>query len=111
MSQDGPRKTFSVYVIRLSSEVLAKRKFAKENPGHDPRKPCVYVGMTGLTPEARFARHKADIQACDLVRDFGEELIPRQYEKFNPMTYDEAKAMEVELARRLRKRGYAVWQK
>jgi hypothetical protein len=44
------------------------------------------------------------------VKAFGVALVPRLYARFNPMTYEQAKAMEVELARRLRNRGYAVWQ-
>ena len=105
-----PRR-YSVYVIGLNRAVLAKRRFLAENPQYNPNKPCVYVGMTSKTPEERFQCHKAGIKACKFVLDYGEYLKPRHYRKLNPMTYDEAVAMERELARRLRKRGYAVWQK
>jgi len=33
------------------------------------------------------------------------------FQKYNPMTYEEAREMEVNLAKDLRRRGYAVWQK
>lgn len=86
------QKTFSVYVIGLNRAVLSDRKFASENPQHKPEKPCVYVGMTGLTPEVRFFRHQIGIQACRLVRRYGENLKPRLYLRFNPMTFWRLKA-------------------
>jgi predicted GIY-YIG superfamily endonuclease len=100
-----------VYVIRLDNAVLREPRFAKENPQHDARKPCVYVGMTGLSPEHRFANHKAGNKANRYVERYGVGLIPRLYARYNPMSYEEATAMEKELASRLKKRGYAVWQR
>jgi hypothetical protein len=32
------------------------------------------VGMTGLSPEQRFANHKAGIKASSIVKRFGERL-------------------------------------
>jgi hypothetical protein len=66
--------------------------------------------MTGLDPDVRFDRHKADIQANRFVRDYGLRLLPQLYEVFNPMPYDGAADMEVELGIGLREMGYAVWQ-
>ena len=40
----------------------------------------------------------------------GMRLLPQLYERYNPMTYKEAQAMEVELGIRLRALGYGVWQ-
>lgn len=37
-------------------------------------------------------------------------LVPRLYEMYNPMPYDAARDMEVELAIALRDKGYGVWQ-
>jgi predicted GIY-YIG superfamily endonuclease len=68
-----------------------------------------YVGMTGLTPEARFANHKAGVKAASVVRRFGERLVPRLYAHLNPMPYEKAVWMEVELAESLRKRGFQVF--
>jgi hypothetical protein len=82
----------------------------KANPGYKPGKPCVYVGMTGLDPDVRFDKHKAGIQANRYVQRFGLRLLPDIYEAYNPMTYDDARAMEVELAIDLRSGGYGVWQ-
>jgi len=101
----------NVYVIELNPEVLGDRKFTAANPDHRRDKPCLYVGMTGLEPEVRFANHLAGIRFARLVKRFGVRLRPRFYAHLNPMTFENAKKMEVELARRLRKRGFAVWQK
>lgn len=100
----------SVYVIELDPAVLNVRRFLKANPERDITKPCVYVGMTGLTPEARFAKHKAGIRANRFVQQFGVRLLPRLYAYANPMPYEAAREMEVELAIALREEGYAVWQ-
>lgn len=100
-----------VYVVELDPAVLADRSFASENPDRRADKPCLYVGMTGLSPEERFERHKRGIQASRIVKRFGVRLRPRLYKHFNPMTYADARAMETELARRLRRRGFAVWQR
>jgi hypothetical protein len=105
------QKRFNVYVIGLNRAVLTHKKFLRENPQHLADKPCVYVGMTVLSPEERFQKHRTGIQACSFVTKYGECLKPRLYRRFNPMTFEEAQFMERELARRLRNRGYAVWQR
>lgn len=100
----------SVYVIELDPAILNLARFRKSNPNRDMLKPCVYVGMTGLTPEKRFANHKAGIRANTYVQRFGLRLLPQLYAYANPMPYDAARDMEVELAIALRAQGYAVWQ-
>lgn len=100
----------NVYVIELCDDVRHEPKFMAANPDCRLDKPCLYVGLTGLTPEERFARHKRGQQASRIVKRYGVKLRPRFYTRFNPMTYDQAAAMEKELARRLRNRGFGVWQ-
>src|SRR6266436_83108 len=39
----------NVYVVLLKPEVARYPKVLRQNPKRDPAKPCVYVGMTGLT--------------------------------------------------------------
>jgi hypothetical protein len=68
-----------------------------------------YVGMTGLSPEERFANHKKGYKAAGIVKRCGERLVPRLYTHLNPMPYAKAVAMEVALADSLRKRGYIVY--
>jgi hypothetical protein len=99
-----------VYVVELDPAVLNLARFRKANPERDMLKPCVYVGMTGLTPDARFAKHKAGIRANAYVQRFGLRLLPKLYAYANPMPYEAARDMEVELAIGLREEGYAVWQ-
>ena len=101
---------YHVYVIELSAEAWNVAGFRKANPGYMHAKPMVYVGMTGLDPDRRFDKHKAGVQANRFVRDFGVRLLPQLYEVFNPMPYEGAREMEVELAISLREAGYAVWQ-
>lgn len=99
-----------VYVIELDPRVLNLARFRAANPDRDMLKPCVYVGMTGLTPEQRFAKHKAGIRANSYVQRFGVRLLPKLYAYANPMPYEAAREMEVELAIALQEEGYAVWQ-
>ena len=104
------RKHHKVYVIELSKDVLFEGKFKKCNPNYITGKPCVYVGMTGLDPDVRFDKHKAGIQSNRYVMQYGLRLLPDLYEGFNPMTYDEAATMEVEIGIDLRSAGFGVWQ-
>ena len=100
----------NVYVVELDPAVLNIARFRNANPGRDMLKPCVYVGMSGLAPEERFAKHKAGIRANSYVQRFGLRLLPKLYAYANPMPYNAARDMEVELAIALRAEGYAVWQ-
>ena len=104
-------KRHNIYIVELDKKVLEDRKFTEANPNYNPAIPCVYVGLTGLTPEERFANHKAGIKANKYVKQYGIRLRPRLFSKYNPMTYEEAQTMEVSLASRLRRKGYGVWQK
>lgn len=101
---------YHVYVVKLDGAVLNHAKFRDANPGHNPLKACVYVGMTGLSPEARFRDHKRGHKANSYVRRYGVKLLPHLYERYNPMTYREAVAREQLLAEHLRTLGFAVWQ-
>lgn len=104
------RYHYHVYVVELSRDVLYEPRFKKANPDYLPSRPCVYVGMTGLDPDVRFDKHKAGIQSNRFVKEFGLRLLPELYEMYNPMPYDGARDMEVELAIGLREAGYGVWQ-
>ncbi len=106
----GRRNHYHVYVIELSKDVLYEGRFKRSNPDYVPGKSCVYVGMTGLDPDVRFDKHKAGIQSNRYVKQFGLRLLPELYEVYNPMPYDGARDMEVELAISLREAGYGVWQ-
>jgi hypothetical protein len=98
----------NVYVVLLGPAVSRIRKVCAENPSRDPKKPCVYVGMTGLPPEQRFANHKAGVKAASLVKRYGLRLLPELYEHLNPMPFEAAANMEKDLAEDLRHAGYTV---
>ncbi|HEX9728771.1 MAG TPA: hypothetical protein VGA37_09735 [Gemmatimonadales bacterium] len=101
---------YSVYVVELDPSVLERQRFAERNPHYRAGKPCVYVGMTGLAPERRFANHKRGYKANRYVRDYGWHLRPDLYPDGSPFSYREAQSVERDVARELRAIGYAVWQ-
>jgi hypothetical protein len=97
--------------VELSKEVLKDARFLEENPQYVDGKPCLYVGMTGRTPDERLQQHLSGKRSSSRVRKHGRWLRRKMYERYNPMNHDEAAKMEVELANQLRNKGYAVWQK
>ncbi len=98
----------NVYVVLLEPAAARIRKVLLANPARDPKKPIVYVGLTGLTPQERFANHKSGIKSSSLVRRFGIRLLPELYEHLNPMPYEAAAQMEKDLTEDLRRAGYTV---
>ena len=103
-----PEQHHHVYVVLLDSAVGKFRTVRAANLARDRKKPCVYVGMSGLTPEERFANHKAGIKAASVVTRYGIRLLPELYEHLNPMPFEAAAQMEQDLAEDLRRAGYAV---
>ena len=95
------RRRYYVYVVELDDAVGARRH---------PRYPSLYVGQSAVPPTERLRQHKEGYRSSRYVRKHGKHLRPRLYRRFNPMaTREEAVAMEQELARRLRNRGYTVY--
>ena len=99
-----------VYVVELDARAWNEPRFRKANPDHQLCKPLVYVGMTGTDPDRRFDMHEAGFKANRFVQLYGLRLLPALYEVYNPMPYEAAREMEVELAIALREAGYGVWQ-
>jgi len=98
----------NVYVVLLDRAVGRMRKVRRVNPQAAPDKPCLYVGMSGLAPEVRFEHHKQGDKASSFVRRFGVRLLPEFYAHLNPMPYEAAAQMEMDLAEDLRQAGYTV---
>ena len=98
----------NVYVVLLAPAVGRIGKVRAVNPDRDPKKPCVYVGMTGLKPEERFANHKAGLKDAAIVKRYGIRLLPELYAHLNPMPFEAAAQMERDLAEDLRQAGYTV---
>lgn len=68
-----------VYVALLDTAVAKFRKVRALSPNRDAIKPWVYVGLTGLSPNVRFANHKARIKSSSLAGRFGVKLLPELY--------------------------------
>ena len=97
-----------VYVVLLDPAIARHRSILRVNPKRNPTKPCVYVGMSGLPPEHRFENHKHGYKAAWVVEKYGVRLMPELYEHLNPMPYEAALQMEMDLAEDLRSEGYTV---
>ena len=95
-------------MVLLAPAVGRSRKVRLLNPGRDPKKPCVYVGLTGLTPEERFANHQQGVKSSLYVKRHGIRLLPELYRHLNPMPYEAAAQMEKDLTEDLRRAGYTV---
>ena len=95
-------------MILLDDAIAKHPSILRLNPNRDPLKPCVYVGMTGLAVDHRFANHKKRYKSAWVVRKYGVRLMPELYEHLNPMPFEAAVQMEVELAEDLRADGYTV---
>ncbi len=106
--QQQPGHHHNVYVVLLDAAVGKLRRVRAGNPKRDPKKDCVYVGMTGLTPEERFVNHKSGIKDAFVVKRYGIRLLPELYEHLNPMPFEAAVLMEKDLAEDLRREGYTV---
>ena len=98
----------NVYVILLRDTVAKHPSILRLNPKRDPTKPCVYVGMTGIPVDHRFENHKHGYKSAWVVRKYGTRLMPELYEHLNPMPFEAAVQMELELAEDLRAAGYTV---
>lgn len=104
------KRTYNVYVIELSRDVLERTKFLEANLFLRADKPCVYVGSTYLTPEKRFQQHLDGYKSNRYAHEYAIELMPHLYQDLQGFeTRKLAEQAEVELAESLRERGYAVW--
>ncbi len=111
------KATHSVYVVELNKKVWTDSwKFRAANPHYRGVKECLYVGMTGLTPQERYKKHKTGARSKKgykissfYVEKYGTFLRSSLYNGYNPMNRIEATKMEKWLAEDLRKKGYAVW--
>ena len=108
-AESWSRGRHSIYAIELDPTVWNHRAFRTRNPG-GASGGCLYIGVTGLTPERRFARHQAGTQSARFVRTHGVRLRLDLVEGFSRLPYRIAACMEPKLAAWLRAQGFAVWQ-
>ena len=104
----APDHHHNVYAVLLKPAAGRLAAVRAANPSRRRGKPCLYVGMTGLMPEQRFANHKQGIKAAAVVQRYGVRLLPELYAHLNPMPYEAAAQMEKDLAEDLRREGYSV---
>jgi hypothetical protein len=72
-SRSWSRGHYTVYAIELDRAVWKHRAFRERNPA-GAAGGCLYVGVTGLSPEARFERHQTGTQSGRFVRTHGRRL-------------------------------------
>jgi len=104
------RSHHNVYVVLLDKSVMNHKRFQEANRHYKSLMPCIYVGMTGLEPEARFRNHKRGYKSNFYVHKYGTRLLHHLFRNFNPMPYRLAQVVETELAKRYRALDYGVWQ-
>lgn len=92
-------RAYWCYIVELSDDTGER-----EGP-----LPWLYVGQTGLTPEERFAQHKAGHRASRWVRRYGQQLRP-DMDPLQPVlrTHAESIAYEAWKAAQLRAAGWSI---
>lgn len=110
---------YGIYVVAMTAEALCTKQWVRANPElaaltKEERllqaERCLYVGQSFLTPEARFAQHKAGQKSGrKLVTAHGLHLVselapPDRFER-----RCDAEHFEKEWANHLRALGYLVY--
>lgn len=106
------RDRYNLYVIKLNSSVLNEYKFLVRNNESDRTKPCLYIGITGKSPEERYQNHIDGHRAANYVRKYHDAesgLLKDFFDCLNPMPRETAVKMEKEFAEAFKKQGFPVW--
>jgi hypothetical protein len=96
--------------VELEAAAADDPEFVAANPEMIPGGLCLYVGLTGLSPQKRFRNHRRGHKAARIVRRHGRRLLPAFYRQYNPVPFEVGKVLEPWLAARLRERRFGVWQ-
>ena len=101
---------YYLYVIELDKEVSKSIKFRKQSPDYLYGNRCFYVGQSAKATLLRFKQHKKGYKSNTFARRFGLRLVPKFYEKYNPIpTRKDAEELEEYLSNKLRELRYGVW--
>ena len=101
---------YYLYVIELDKQVGKLVKFRKQSPRFLLGNRCFYVGQSAKKPPVRFRQHKEGYKSNTYAKRFGMRLVPKFYEKYNPIpTRKDAEELEEYVAMKLRKERYGVW--
>jgi hypothetical protein len=100
-----------VYAIELDPSVIEDPAFKAKNPQWVPGMPNIYVGMTSLSGDERFAQHIRGIKNVSRIahrygRRLRMDLVPNR----KPTRRTWALKLEERLATDLRARGFGAWQ-
>jgi len=112
MQQNSTNETYYVYVIDLDKSVwVNEKKFRDNNPQYILGKPTVYVGQTAHTPKKRFEQHKKGGKLSNkYVKKYGKYIKQKNIPDKNPHSSRlKVENQEEEVAKILKKRGWAVW--
>ena len=100
---------YYLYVIELNKQVGKLVKFRKQSPKFLLGNRCFYVGQSAKKPSIRFRQHKDGYKSNTYAKQFGMRLVPKFYEKYNPIpTRKDAEELEEYLAMKLRQDRYGV---
>ena len=116
LTKDGAQERdisgYCVYAVLLSESALQIR-YRIQNPHHNPKMPCIYVGMSSYKPRERFDNHRFGFRghSSKYVYFNGYCLVPLLYSHLNEreMGKEDALRVEQELAGCLRNYGFAVF--
>ena len=103
---------YNIYVIDLDKSVwVNEKKFRDNNPQYILGKPTVYVGQTAHTPKKRFEQHKKGGKLSNkYVKKYGKYIKQKNIPDKNPHSSRlKVENQEEEVAKILKKRGWAVW--
>lgn len=110
MTRTKRKKTYNVYVIELSRDVLEHNRFVMANLYLRADKPCVYVGSTYLKPQKRYQQHLDGYKSNRYAHEYAIQLLPELCEDLQGLESRKlAEEAEARLAEELRAQGYAVW--
>ena len=101
---------YYLYVIELDKKVGKSVKFRKQSPNFIFGNRCFYVGQSAKKPSMRFRQHKDGYKSNTYAKRFGMRLVPKFYEKYNPIpTRKDAEELEEYVTMKLRKDRFGVW--
>ena len=93
---------YYIYIIELDKQVGKLVKFRKQSPKFLLGNRCFYVGQSAKKPSIRFRQHKEGYNSNTYAKRFGMRLVPKLYEKYNPIpNRKDAKELEEYIAKKL----------
>lgn len=108
--RSNPEPLFNPLDNPTTRRVYAIDLDPRAHHGHQGKngRPAIYIGQTGLSPQARFREHKSgSMFASDVVTRYGRKLHPETWGPFDSI--EAAEREEKRVADLFRRRGYNVF--